>query len=366
MLERFDFRDNAIGFLRLFFAAAVVVAHAYVLGGFGPDFVTRWSSGREDLGTLAVGGFFTLSGFLICRSATKSLFGRFLWHRFLRIFPAFWACLVITIVAFGPLIATIEHRPLRDYLTATIDSPLMYFFANSDLLMRQYGIAGLLAHVPYPRALDGSLWTLRIEFACYLLIAIVALLGAIGRWRVVLAALAIGLYVLDAIAFSRPELAPHLGPFSVIAATKLRLGLQLAMYFFLGGTAYAYRHVIPLNRAVGVLGLVLAIVCLRSASYAFVFPLALAAATLWLAAELPFKSIDRRVDLSYGLYIYAFPFQQLAAAIGFSALGLVPSIGIPMILALGAAWVSWTVVEKPALSLKNMPLPTLRKKSLRK
>src|SRR4051794_26583590 len=91
LVDRFDAHPNAIAFLRLAFALTVVVSHSWPLGGYGAD------PGRVDnnMGILAVEGFFALSGFLITRSAAgASSLGRFPWHRCLRIFPGFCVGLV--------------------------------------------------------------------------------------------------------------------------------------------------------------------------------------------------------------------------------------------------------------------------------
>jgi len=57
MLSDFDFRSNAIGFLRLFLAGIVVYCHAYSIGGFGDDPIYAWSGHSQSIGHLAVGGF---------------------------------------------------------------------------------------------------------------------------------------------------------------------------------------------------------------------------------------------------------------------------------------------------------------------
>src|SRR5271165_7335160 len=96
MLRDFDYKNNSIGFLRFLFAGAVIWSHSFGLGGFGIDPVQRYSGGTETAGTLAVAGFFFLSGFLITRSyGTSGSIVAFMWHRFLRIFPGFWVCLAI-------------------------------------------------------------------------------------------------------------------------------------------------------------------------------------------------------------------------------------------------------------------------------
>ena len=64
-------------------------------------------------------------------------------------------------------------------------------------------------------------------------------------------------------------------------------------------------------------------------------------------------------DISYGMYIYGWPIQQLLALAGVGA--LVPQAGfVVLTIALTAplAWVSWRLVEKPAMRLGTRPRPT--------
>ena len=85
-------RDNGLNFIRLFLAILVIVSHAYPIGGFGPDPVL----GDLGVGSLAVGGFFAISGYLITKSRFRTGFRRFAVRRALRIFPGYWACLIFT------------------------------------------------------------------------------------------------------------------------------------------------------------------------------------------------------------------------------------------------------------------------------
>ena len=85
----FDPRRNAFGLFRFALAALVIVSHCYPLGGFGRDPLEVVTAGRLSLGLFAVAMFFVLSGFLITRSASRTSAIRFLWHRFLRIFPGY-------------------------------------------------------------------------------------------------------------------------------------------------------------------------------------------------------------------------------------------------------------------------------------
>jgi peptidoglycan/LPS O-acetylase OafA/YrhL len=65
-----------------------------------------------------------------------------------------------------------------------------------------------------------------------------------------------------------------------------------------------------------------------------------------------FHAYSRGVDLSYGMFLYAFPVQQILT------LKLGPQIGpwwnffLATIISAALAYLSWMLVEKPALSLK--------------
>jgi hypothetical protein len=88
---------NSLNLVRLLLALAVIQYHSGALGGYVPGMIFRWT----DAGQLAVYGFFGISGYLIAGSALKNSVPRFLWHRILRIFPAFWICLLLTAAVFG-------------------------------------------------------------------------------------------------------------------------------------------------------------------------------------------------------------------------------------------------------------------------
>jgi peptidoglycan/LPS O-acetylase OafA/YrhL len=65
------------------------------------------------------------------------------------------------------------------------------------------------------------------------------------------------------------------------------------------------------------------------------------------------KRLRLKTDLSYGVYIYAFPIQQLLIIGGLASLNPVVFAIIAAIATLPLAVLSWFLVEKPALSLKS-------------
>ena len=101
-------------FLRLALAVLVIFSHGISLGGYGTEKIVD----KTTLGTVAVYGFFAISGYLIAGSASSNGTLRYLWQRFLRILPAFWACLIVTSFAFG-LVAWLhggQHASASGYL----------------------------------------------------------------------------------------------------------------------------------------------------------------------------------------------------------------------------------------------------------
>ncbi len=59
-------------------------------------------------------------------------------------------------------------------------------------------------------------------------------------------------------------------------------------------------------------------------------------------------------DISYGLYIYAFPVQQVLAGMGAISLGIGWFALLSLIATVPLALASWLLVEKPSLRLKSV------------
>lgn len=349
MLGEIDFRSNGIGFLRLFFAAIVLWSHAYGIGGFGWDPIGRVDGGLI-AGMLAVGGFFVLSGFLITRSyETLGSLLRFIWHRALRIFPAFWVCLVVTAFCVAPLAYVHERGALAGYFAAP-ESPLTYVTRNILLLIAQPNIRGILANVPAPFVLNGSLWTLAYEFGCYLIIGAIGVAGIVRRTPMLVAAAALLLFCA------------YLGLTWRFAVRGDTVGLDvfsLFVYFGFGSAAYLLRDRIPMTRSLAILCAAVLAGTLFTKSFLFVVIPCVAYLTLFAAIRLPIRSFDRRMDLSYGLYIYAFPIQQLLVVYHVNALGFAPYCLCALAIALLLASGSWFAIERPSLSMKRLGLDEL-------
>src|SRR5438105_5393931 len=101
-------RSNNFDFLRFTLAVMVMFSHCYALafGNNEREPLFRLTGGATRFGTLAVAGFFALSGFLIANSwmNSRGLFD-FARRRVLRIYPALIVTTLITVFVVG-LLAT--------------------------------------------------------------------------------------------------------------------------------------------------------------------------------------------------------------------------------------------------------------------
>ena len=287
-------------------------SHSFYLGGFGPDPIARMTRGSFTVGLLAVFGFFTLSGLLITRSYEGSAgLGRYLWHRALRLFPAYWVCIFVVAFCVAPVIFWGQHHSLRGFLWSE-EPPWRFVSANWFLILKQLNVSGPYPKLSYPDGLDGSLWTLQYEVLCYLALAAFGVAGIIKRSRsLVLLTYGSLLLISSGILFFR-GMRP--APYEIQA-------LELCTFFAAGACAYLWREYIPMNWFYAAISAIVISLSLPTPVYGIILPTCGAYITLFAAMKLPLLSIDRRMDLSYGIYIFAFPMQQLLAMYAFNKLG---------------------------------------------
>jgi peptidoglycan/LPS O-acetylase OafA/YrhL len=347
LLEAFDGRRNAVGLLRLVFAGAVIVAHTWPLGGFGP------SPGRKggiDLGTFAVCCFFAVSGMLITRSAQRASLGRYAWHRFLRIMPAFLVCLLVLGFVFAPIAYHYEHGSLSGFMSAS-DNPVAFLRANANLYIDFYSVSGTPSTVPFPGAWDGALYTLAYELNCYLIVGGLLWLGWLRRARILIPLVA-AFFWLVGIPGVHAALAPVLNEIPLGLASLLMS--KFAVSFFVASALWVYAERVPMRTSWGAAAFAVAGGAWATGTWRYVGGVAIAYAVVWLMTALPESRVGRVHDLSYGVYIYGFPVQQLYAMYGLPDAGKLVYLAVATATTLMLAALSWLLVERPCLSAKDI------------
>ena len=278
--------------------------------------------------------FFVISGFLVTMSYEKSRSNMgYLKKRCLRIFPGLCAFTILAAFLAGPLVTSL---PITDYLTRT---RTFTYLLNVSLYKMQYTLPGVFENNPI-RAVNGSLWTLSYEFTFYL---VVLALGASGLLR---KSVVLPLFLCSFIVPMTPIL------------FHARLYFSLLADFSGGMLLYLYKDVILVNGKLAILSGMILVFTL----FAGGFKMAFAAAGSYLVVYLAFapwlgmNNFGRWGDLSYGIYIYAFPVQQAIIFWLREGGGWVKILAISYPIVLLIAALSWHLVEKRALLLKSVKL----------
>jgi peptidoglycan/LPS O-acetylase OafA/YrhL len=331
-------RDNNFNLIRMIAALAVLVSHAWPIA-LGPGTVEPLAATIGiALGTLAVYVFFAISGFLIARSfETQPTLRRWLIARGLRLFPALFVVLVLTVTILGPLATAL---PLGSYFTHP--ETATYVVRNLSLAFLQHDLPGVFETNPYPGAINGSLWTLFYEVSWYAMVLLLGLAGALrgGRFAAFLA--------LFLAAYGTLLVFGDTGSLH----SRLRWFLDLGLPFAIGIAFYVWRRHLPLH-PLGLALLVGAAVLARGNPVAQPLVVLALAYGVFVAGYLIGGRIRRYNalgDYSYGVYVYAFPMQQTAVFL-FGPLAPGENILIATPAALFFAMLSWHWIEKPALGL---------------
>lgn len=343
-----DDRNNNIGFLRLLFASFVILSHSFLLIDGNRSRETLMSLfGTLSFGEVGVDGFFLISGYLITKSYNNcESYGQFVWKRILRIYPAF-----VVAYLFSSLIAV----PMAGGNLAEISGiQWLKLFNNMVLLKSPPSFTQAFSELKQS-SLNGSMWTLSYELKCYLFTIIIFILLAYSRKLLLLlittlmAAAMIGLYLQ----FNTNEFAsfPDFTMYPVI--------IRFLSIFLCGSAFYVFRDKIVYR---GLYALAFGVTL-----FFLMFNPLLAEPALsvlggyiifWLSFNVKNQflgNINSNRDISYGVYLYGWPIQNLIILYfpGVTPLELFISA---MAIAAMFGLMSWRFVEKPFLTLKGLNL----------
>ncbi len=352
----FDPRSNALNAWRLLLAAEVILIHSWGVTGR----VLSVKPVYQLLLCVGVDGFFAISGFLITASwLSNPRVREYFAARALRILPGFYACLVVTAFVIAPVGVAMQGGSVTKLLAS--GAPLEFVLENSAVAVVKFDIGGTPHGVPVAGVWNGSLWSLIWEVMCYLIVAAIGVVGlASRRWvsPVILVAALIGASLLPPL--TSPEELTHQQGNALVPL--MFLACRTAIMFSAGALLYQWRDKIPARWSLVAASLVIVAAASLLPDYRLVAAIPLAYAIIASGALIRNKRLRLRTDLSYGVYIYAFPIQQLLVIAGLGWLHPFAFFVVATITTLPLAAASWFLVEKPARSLKhrlkrNSPAP---------
>lgn len=343
--ERAESRLNNFNVLRLIAALMVLVSHCFALTRRPEPFATFTG---QTFGELGVSIFFAISGFLVAKSwLDDPRLIRFVVKRASRLLPGLIVAVLLTGLVLGPLTST-----LSPFLYLTNIEVYRYIVENSVLDTVNGRLPGVFEHNVYPAAVNGSLWTLPVESLAYVGTAMLGLLGALRlRQRASLALASFALLLLLSTLWATVKGLQVTGS----------VGGNLGLLFYLGALFNAGVLLCVTRERIVLrwdMAAVLSIIWIASFGTVWVRTVAILAIpylVLMLAYRTPLSlsAATRPGDVSYGIYIYAFPAQQLAARAWGPSLEPGVMLALVAVPVYGLAWLSWRLVESPALRFRR-------------
>ena len=343
-------RNNNFAVIRLCAALMVISGHmGHIIAGGVPVLFGR------QIQSLGVYVFFLIGGYLITKSWQSDPHPvRYAVKRFMRIWPPLAVFVLFAAFVAGPLLSSLS---VKEYFHS---GGHIWYLRNLALNI-QYGLPGVFAQNPYPVAVNGSLWTLPVEALMYIIVPV--LLTAVHAKKntkaskLGLIAVCVLVCALDCYVYAyHPTLRV------VIYATDWISALHIVPFYFIGVVCTLPELRKYFNVQVA---LVLCFVfsCMNmgyvSTQIALYFVMPYIVFSLAFAPSSAFSWLNEKAEISYGLYLYGFFIQQLVVYVAHRCgwqIDFMPAFVISCVLTTIAAYVSYYLVEKPALKISKMIL----------
>ena len=249
----------------------------------------------------------------------------------MRLYPAVIIYSIIAVFLIGPIATNVS---LSQYFHSAPWNNLW----NATLWEWIYNLPHLFSDRPFAGATNGSTWTLPVELRCYIAVFAFGLLGLFNSREMANVALILALLLIKFncsmvplfggnVQFQEPLLFFVIG--SLFWVNREYIYLSWLLCFLLVGSVFWFAG---------------------TAWYPDVYIPTVVYVALMIAYRLPHVDMDKFGDISYGVYIYAWPIQQLVWVPG---QGPYMNALYASLIVLPLAYFSWRFVEKPALKLRR-------------
>lgn len=337
--------NTGFAWLRMIGALIVVVDHSASLTDASrlTVFPASWNLSP---GYVALMGFFAMSGYQISDSWHQDpCWWRFSAKRVLRLWPPLMLVVLVTALVIGPLVTT---RPLAEYFSAR--ATWGYIVHNAGLYTLAHRLPGVFVNNPWPWSANGAIWTLPMELTGYLLVLGFGAAGLLRRAPWLTIALMLTLIGLDRLFDASIGQPGHAGSFLEVPIGSM---VSFLVAFSIGMVLHAYRHKIVLSPWVAwsLVGLQIAVHNTRFGPGTLPFMAGYGALVLAFHWPIRVEGYDSWVFGSYGLYLWAFPVQQMLIMVGADTQWSLTVTALPLAYLCG--WLSWRYVEAPTLSLRR-------------
>ena len=306
--DRLGIRSTNINLIKFVCALAVIFSHSFAVSQNRDDVLATFNDGQCNIGGVAVAVFFFLSGLYVTKSLSRETSMKtFMWKRCKRIFPQLWVVVIACVIFLGPILTVIYSgvTSLVSYFT----SLSTYLYLLNGILIPVHNLPGVFAD-NYYQTVNGPLWTMPVEFAAYIALAVIVVLAVLFTGTnqekskkcerifhvigfVFLTICVIGLVAIGNTGFIMSVIRP-------------------IAIFFEGALFFDYKDKISLNWIIGVVCLaVLVILCktpLFNIGLVLLFPYAIASVGL---GTKQIGKLPAFCGASYEMYLCGWPIQQV-------------------------------------------------------
>jgi peptidoglycan/LPS O-acetylase OafA/YrhL len=330
-------RQNNFHLCRMIGALLIIFAHSVEISGMEPYYLEHDPEFRAALvlmGRNALRLFFVFSGIMVAMSLDRrASLSAYAAARVMRIVPPLLLFSAVMVFVIGPLLTSLS---LRDYFSR-LDTWLYLPKASSGLFVPD--LPGMFETIPQRTLVNPSLWTLLYEIICYLVLAVLWAAGWLGPRKLPLT-LAVTACLYLGVTFGTD--------WRLIIPVDAIAGYGIS--FMIGVALYHYRRWMPLSLWLAALFGGLTVLVRGTPWTELTSILACISAALWLALVPKgwVLGYGRVGELSYATYIWHWPIGQIL-------IGLWPGLLWPqlfplmVLFTLPVAFLSWTLVELPAL-----------------
>jgi peptidoglycan/LPS O-acetylase OafA/YrhL len=335
---------NNFDILRLVLASMVVISHCVVLS-LEPSIAWMRMVGGPALlggpGVVAVQGFFAISGCLVIASYERSSSLRsYFEKRARRILPGYWGALLFVLVL-GIFFTSLSPA-------AFLISPETWKFIGANLTFANFlhpWLPGLFQQNPGDPAVNGALWTIKIEVMFYLAVPFIAVAcRRFGQWQTLLA------ICVSSVVFN----------YAMVRIGQEKLSLQLPgqlSFFTVGMFAHYYEGWFRRNaRAMWLLAIC---GCLGFMYFRWFALESVGVPLLVMCIALLTRNFEgpaKYGDFSFGVYILHYPVVQTLVALGFFHAHPYLAVACVALIVAVLGVLSWNLVESRFLKRRGAPL----------
>ncbi|MDO5655588.1 MAG: acyltransferase [Flavobacteriaceae bacterium] len=294
-MHAFHINKNNFDFIRFSLAFIVMIAHIAVLvpGELYSEIQPYFKS------EIAIHAFFILSGFLVSKSLAHTLtLRKYFIKRIRRIVPAY----TFVVIFFGILLSSVSQFSPTEYFS----SAQFWKYMSVNLLYQNYlqpCLPGVFENTNTMCAVNGALWTIKIEEAFYLLLPFLAFLNKkiFGKkWLFYLL-----VYIASILFFN---ILNHAG------LHRFAKQLPGSLCYFSGGIVafHFFEKIIPNLKLLFLPAILIFLIEYFFSDFVILRPAALTVIVLFIAYHFSFLNrFGKYGDFTYGTYIFHFPIIQL-------------------------------------------------------